>query len=168
MDAFIRFLEGINEWIGRIFSWTVAVLTIIVVFEVVLRYLFNSPTVCNFEITKQLYGLYFMILAGYALLHGSHVSVDIFYARLSKRSKAIVDIISYIIFFFPFCVVILIYGTCFALDSWGDLETSWSACGCPLYPIKTIVAVSFLLIAIQGVAIFMKTLFSLIRGEGNA
>lgn len=168
MDAFIRFLEDINEWTGRIFSWMVAVLTIIVVFEVVLRYLFNSPTVCNFEITKQLYGFYFMILAGYALLHGSHVSVDILYTHLSKRSKAIVDIISYIIFFFPFCIVILIYGTCFALDSWGDLETSWSACGCPLYPIKTIVSVSFLLITIQGVAIFIKTLFSLMRGEENA
>ncbi|MBW1783293.1 MAG: TRAP transporter small permease subunit, partial [Deltaproteobacteria bacterium] len=96
------------------------------------------------------------------------VSVDILYNHLSKKSRAILDIISYIIFFFPFCIVIVIYGTCFALDSWGDLETSWSACGCPLYPIKTIVSISFLLITIQGVAIFIRTLFNLIRGEGNA
>lgn len=168
METFIRFLEGINDWTGKIFSWTVAVLTVIVVFEVVLRYFFNSPTICNFEITKQIYGFYFMILAGYALLHGSHVSVDILYERISKRNKAIVDIISYLIFFFPFCCVILIYGTYFALDSWRDLETSWSACGCPLYPIKTIVPVSFFLITIQGIAIFVKTLCRLIGGEGNA
>lgn len=168
MEAFIRFLEGINEWTGKIFSWTVAFLTIIVVLEVVLRYFFNSPTICNFEITKQLYGFYFMIVAGYALLHGSHVSVDIFHERLSKRRKKIVDIISYLIFFFPFCSVILIFGTYFALDSWGDLETSWSACGCPLFPIKTIVPISFCLITIQGVAIFLKTLCRLIRGESNA
>ena len=168
VQAFIKFLEAINEWTGRIFSWTVAVLTVIVVFEVVLRYFFNSPTICNFEITKQLYGFYFIILAGYALLHGSHVSVDILYNHLSEKSRAILDIISYLIFFFPFCVVIVIYGTYFALDSWNDVETSWSACGCPLYPIKTIVSVSFLLIAIQGVAIFIKTVVNLIKGEGNA
>ena len=168
MEAFIRFLEGVSEWTGRILSWTVALLTIIVVLEVVLRYFFNSPTICNFEITKQLYGFYFMIVAGYALLHGSHVSVDIFHERLSKRGKEIVDIISYLIFFFPFCIVIVIFGTYFALDSWTDLETSWSACGCPLYPIKTIVPLSFLLITVQGIAIFLKTLRGLIKGEGNA
>jgi TRAP-type mannitol/chloroaromatic compound transport system permease small subunit len=168
MKAFIRFLESINEWTGRIFSWTVAVLTIIVVFEVILRYFFNSPTICNFEVTKQLYGFYFMILAGYGLLHGSHVSVDIFYSHLSKKTKAILDIISYLLFFFPFCIVIVIYGTYFAVDSWRDIETSWSACGSPLYPIKTVVSVSFLLITIQGIAIFIKTLLGLARGKWNA
>jgi len=168
MEAFIRFLEGVSEWTGRILSWTVALLTIIVVLEVVLRYFFNSPTICNFEITKQLYGFYFMIVAGYALLHGAHVSVDIFRERLSKKGKKIIDIISYLIFFFPFCSVILIFGTYFAFDSWRDLETSWSACGCPLYPIKTIVPLSFLLITIEGIAIFLKTMRGLIKGEGNA
>ena len=168
MEAFLNFMEHINEWAGRIFSWVVAVLTIIVVLEVVLRYCFNSPTVCNFEITKQLYGFYFMIVAGYTLLHGSHVSVDIFYERLSKRNRGILDLVSYVVFFFPFCIVMMIYGTCFAADSWRLLETSWSACGCPLYPIKTVVPVSFLLITIQGLVIFTRTLHRLIKGEKNA
>jgi len=168
METFLHVMESINEWVGRIFSWMVAVLTVIVVLEVVLRYFFNSPTVCNFEITKQLYGFYFMIVAGYTLLHGSHVSVDIIYERFSPRNRAILDLLSYTVFFFPFCIVMIIYGTCFAADSWRQMETSWSACGCPLYPIKTVVPVSFVLITIQGAVIFIRTLHRLIKGEPHA
>lgn len=167
METFCNFMDRINEWVGRIFSWMVALLTVIVVLEVVLRYCFNSPTVCNFEITKQVYGFYFMITAGYTLLHGSHVSVDIVYERLSERNRAILDLVSYLLFFFPFCIVMLIYGTCFAVDSWKMMETSWSACGCPLYPIKTVVPLSFILITIQGVAIFTRTLLRLTNGGNN-
>ena len=168
MEALLHFTEQINEWTGRIFSWVVAVLTAVVVLEVVLRYFFNSPTVCNFEITQQLYAFYFMIVAGYPLLHGSHVSVDIVYERLSERNRAILDLVSYILFFFPFCIVMIIYGTCFAADSWRQMETSWSACSCPLYPIKTVVPVSFLLITIQGAVIFLRTLHRLIKGKDDA
>lgn len=168
MEKFLNFMESINEWTGKIFSWVVAVLTIVVVLEVVLRYCFNSPTVCNFEITKQLYGFYFMIVSGYALLHGSHVSVDIVSKCFSKRNGEILDLISYVVFFFPFCIVMIIYGTYFAVDSWRILETSWSACSCALYPIKTVVAVSFLLMTIQGVANFTRTLHHLLKGEKNA
>lgn len=168
MEAFIKFLESINEWTGRIFCWTAGALTILVVVEVVLRYFFNTPTLCNFEITTQLYGFYFMIVAGYALLHGAHVSVDILHERLSQKAQKILDIISYVIFFFPFCAVVVIFGTYFALDSWANFETSWSACGCPLYPIKTVVPLSFLLITIEGIAIFLKTLLTLIKGKTNA
>ena len=168
METFLHYMDQINEWVGRVFSWVVAVLTGIVVLEVVLRYFFNSPTICNFEITKQLYGFYFMIVAGYALLHGSHVSVDIIHEQLSPKKRAVVDLISYLLFFYPFCIVMLIYGTCFAADSWEMLETSWSACGLPLYFIKTVVPLSFLLIFIQGTAIFLRTLNSLLKGETNA
>jgi TRAP-type mannitol/chloroaromatic compound transport system permease small subunit len=164
MERVLSFLEGINEWIGRIFSWTVALLTLIVVLEVVLRYVFNSPTVCNFEITTQLYGFYFMIVAGYALLHNAHVSVDIIVVRLPERKKAIIDLLSYVLFFFPFCGIVLVYGTYFALDSWEMLETSWSACGLPLYPVKTIIPISFLLITIQGTVSFIRTIARLLRG----
>jgi len=165
MGKFLSSLEAVNEWTGRVLSWTVAVLTVIVIVEVVLRYFFNSPTVCNFEITKQLYGFYFMIVAGYTLLHKGHVSVDIIHSHLSKRNQDILDVISYLIFFFPFCTVVIFYGGKFAIDSWKILETSWSECAVPLYPIKTIVPLSFLFIFIQGLVFFMSTLLRLFKGE---
>lgn len=168
MEALLHLLERVNEWTGRIFGWTAAVLTLIVVLEVILRYGFNSPTVCNFEITKQIYGFYFMIVSGYALLHGAHVSVDVIHSKLAQRKRDVLDIISYILFFFPFCGIVLLYGTRFATDSWEILETSWSACGSPLYYIKTIVPLSFVLIIIQGIALFARTLRRLIKGDYHA
>ena len=42
-----------------------------------------------------------MIVAGYALLHRSHVTIDILYEKFNKRTQAIIDVVSYLIFFFP-------------------------------------------------------------------
>ena len=161
------FIDAINEWTGRICSWTLVVLAILVVLEVILRRFVNSPTIWNFEVTKQLYGFHFMIIAGYALLHKSHVSIDILYGKCSERKKAILDIISYTIFFFPFLLIVLYQGIKYAARSWAIYETSWSVFGPPLYPIKTVIPVTAFLLLIQGIAIFIRKLDVVIRG-GNS
>jgi len=165
MKKFLKFLDNISEWTGKIFCWTVVILTLLVVIEVIMRYCFNRPTLCNFEITVQLYAFHFMIVAAYTLLHGSHVSVDIIYSKFSKKSQAILDIISYLIFFFPFCMVILWKGIMLAARSWSLLETSWSACASPIYPIKTVIPLTAILLILQGLAIFIKKLHMVIKEE---
>lgn len=165
MNKFLIFLETISEWIGRIFSWTVVATTLIVAVEVILRRVFNRPTLCNFEITIQLYAFHFMIVASYTLLHGAHVAVDIVYMKLSKKIQALLDVISYSIFFFPFCIVLLWKGVELAARSWAILETSWSACALPLYPIKTVIPVTAFLLILQGLSIFIKKVCVAIKGE---
>ena len=165
LKRILDFIDNISEWTGKIFNWTVALLILLVVLEVILRRVFNRPTIWNFEVTIQLFGFYFMILAAYALLHKSHVAVDILYARFNKRTKAIVDVITYLIFFFPFLSVVLYKGIFYAANSWEMGERSWSVFSPPLYPIKTIIPVMALLLIIQGCAIFIRQLSIAIRGE---
>ena len=166
MKKVLHLIDIISEWTGRIFSWTIVVLTILVVLEVILRRLFGRPTIWNFEVTKQLYAFHFMIVSAYALLWKAHVAIDILYARLSQKTKAICDVISYTVFFFPFLLVWLYQGVKYAAKSWAIYETSWSVFGPPLYPIKTIIPVTAFLILIQGLAIFVRQLQVAIRG-GN-
>jgi len=158
-------IDAINEWTGRTCSWTIVVLAILVVLEVILRRFLNSPTIWNFEVTKQLYGFHFMIIAGYALLHKSHVSIDILYGKCSERKKAILDIISYTIFFFPFLLIVLYQGIKYAGNSWAMLETSWSVFAPPLYLIKTVIPVMAFLLLLQGVAIFVRQIQTAIKGK---
>lgn len=165
MKKIVGFIESMTEWTGRIFSWALALLSAIVVIEVVLRYFFNSPTIYNFELTIMIYALHFMIVAAFALLHGSHVSIDVIYNLFSERKRLILDIVGYVLFFFPFTIMVLYQGTKFAVTSWSQWERSWSVWAPPLYPIKTVLPVTMLLLILQGIAIFIRKLHILLRGE---
>ncbi|WP_167527858.1 TRAP transporter small permease subunit [Desulfosarcina alkanivorans] len=163
LDKFIKTVDFINRWAGRCGSFLVIVLTILVVLEVVMRYLFGRPTTWSFEVTKMIYGFYFMILGGYTLQKKGHVAIDVIYEMLKPKTRAILDIISYLIFFFPFCTVVLIEGIKFAKKSWQISETSWSVFAPPLYPIKTVIPVAVALMLLQGIAIFISHIRFLIK-----
>jgi TRAP-type mannitol/chloroaromatic compound transport system permease small subunit len=160
----VKFLDSINEWTGRIFCWLVVPLVLLTVMEVILRRFLGSPTIWSFEVLKQIYALHFMIVAGFGLLYGSHVSVDIFTMMLSRRARAILDLISYLIFFFPFCAICIWQGYLFAARSWAMKETSWSVFAPPLYPVKTVIVVTFILLALQGISECIKRVY-VIKGE---
>lgn len=162
---YIRMANGINQWTGSIFSWVVAVVMILTVVEIVMRRLFYSPTIWSFETCTQLFGAYFMIPAGFALLHGSHVAVDILYNTLPVRKRAVLDIVNYIIFFFPFNVAMLVFGIKYASLSWATWETSWSVFAPPIYPLKTVIPVTAGLLLLQGLAIFVQKVHLALTGE---
>lgn len=165
INRVVKRLDSISEWTGRTFSWAIVILTFLVALEVVMRRVFNSPTIWNFEITKQLYGLHFMILAAYALLYKAHVSIDIISKKFSPRKRAVIDIITYSTFFFPFCFIILWYGSKFAWTSWSVWERSWSVFAPPLYPIKTMIPVTSLLLILQGTSEFIKRIWIAVKGR---
>ncbi|MBC2733937.1 MAG: TRAP transporter small permease subunit [Desulfobacteraceae bacterium] len=149
-------IDKLNELIGKVSSWAIMLLAIVVVFEVIMRYFFNSPTIYSFELTLMIYGFHFMIPAAYTLLHDSHVSIDIVHNLFSKKNKLIIDIIGYIVFFFPFTGILLYQGTKFSAMSWVQLERSGSVWRPPLYYIKTVLPLTMLLLLLQGISIFYK------------
>lgn len=155
----------INEWVGRVLCFLVVFITLLVVFEVVMRRVFGAPTIWTFETTKQLYAAHFMLLTPFALLHNSHVSVTIFYQQLSARKKAFLDILGYLIFFFPFCTIILWQGYYFAEKSWAMRETSWSVFSAPLYYVKTVIPVTAALLILQGISIFIRRIIVFTKGS---
>lgn len=165
IERFTKYIDALNRFIGRSCCFLIVILTVLVVIEVFLRHVMGRPTIWNFEITKMIFGFYFMILGGYTLLKNAHVSVDVVYETLSEKKRAILDLISYVVFFFPFCTVLLIEGTRFAAKSWIDKETSWSVFAPPLYPIKTVIPIAVLLILLQGINIFIKNITFLIKGR---
>jgi TRAP-type mannitol/chloroaromatic compound transport system permease small subunit len=158
-----KFCDTISEWTGRIFSWVIVPLVLLTVMEVILRRFLGSPTIWSFEVLKQLYGLHFMIVAAFGLLYGSHVSVDAFTALLPKKKRAILDIIGYVLFFFPFVIVCIWQGYSFAATSWSMKETTWSVFAPPVYPIKTVIMITFILLLIQGISEIIKRIV-IIRG----
>lgn len=161
----IKKIDLLSDWLGRVTSFCIVLLILLAVMEIVQRRIFNNPTIWSFEVTTQVFGFYFMIIAGYGLLSGSHVAVDVFTHYLSPRAKAILDIVSYFIFFFPFTLVCAWHGYFFAAKSWSIKETSMTVFGPAIYPIKTVIVISFILLIIQGAAEVAKKIVFLKGGK---
>ena len=165
IKKYVKAVNIMNEWIGRVDAFIIIPLVLITVYEVVMRKFFNSPTIWVFETSNQLYAMLFMLGLGFALLRGSHVNIDIFYRFLSPKGKAIADAIAFVVFFFPFCLSVLWFGTLFAAQSWEIFEVSQSVLRIPLFPIKTIIPVMALTLLLQGTAIFIKRLYLIFEGK---
>jgi TRAP-type mannitol/chloroaromatic compound transport system permease small subunit len=165
LKSVLEKMDAISEWSGRIFVWLVIPLTIVVVYEVVSRRLFDAPHVWSTEVTNFIYGPHFMLVAAYTLLHKAHVSIDLVYNRFSPRTRGILDIITHLIFFFPFCGIVLYQGIIYAGTSWSIGETSESAALTIMPLIKTVIPVTFALLLNQGLANFIRSIVLVTRGK---
>ena len=165
LKAFLRGIDQISEWSGRIFIWLVIPLTVLVFFEVIARRFFNAPHIWATEVTDYIYGPHFMLVAAYTLLYGAHVRIDIIYQRFSPRTRGILDLITYSIFFFPFCIIVFKEGLLYAWTSWSIGETSESAALRIVPLIKTAIPITFALLLIQGLAIYIRAILQISRGE---
>ncbi|MEW9674542.1 TRAP transporter small permease subunit [Ammoniphilus sp. 3BR4] len=151
-----RIIDGISNWVGKVGAWSVLVIMVLVVFEVVSRRVFNAPTIWTFETITMLYGVHFMTVAAYGLLHKAMVSVDSLYEKFSPKKRAVLDILSYLVLYFPFVVGIFIVSLDFMERSWAIKETSQSLFAAPVYLYKTIIPLVFGLLILQGISEVLK------------
>jgi len=163
--TFTNGLETVSEWTGRIFMWLIIPLTLVVVYEVISTKIFNAPHIWAPEVISYLYGPYFMLVAAYTLLYKAHVSIDIITLKFSPRTRGVLDCFTYLIFFFPFCIIVLQQGYIYAATSWAMHETSGSA-ELPIVPeIKMVIPVTAVLLLIQGLSNLIKGVTQAITGR---
>ena len=158
--ATIRAVDRFTDRTGTIFSWLSVILVLGVSYEVISRYLFNAPTIWAFDVTYMTYGTLFMLGAAYALHKGAHIRTDFFWEQFSTRSKGLIDVISYVVFFFPSLTALLIISGGEAYHAWEFNEMSDQTPWRPvLWPFKAVVPVACLLLMIQGVSELLKSLY---------
>ncbi|WP_111733272.1 TRAP transporter small permease subunit [Roseovarius amoyensis] len=151
-----RIIDGLNEIVGRLVSVVAAIFAAIIIYDVFMRYAMNAPTRWAFDVTKQLYGFYFVLLGGYALRHQAHVRVDLITETLSATVRRWVEAAGYVIFFFPFAWVFMTRSYEFASRAFTQGETTYGSVQLPVYPLKMAMAVAAALLLIQGVSEFLK------------
>jgi TRAP-type mannitol/chloroaromatic compound transport system permease small subunit len=152
----IRLIDGLNEIVGRVVAFVAVIFAGMIIYDVALRYGFNSPTLWAFDLTKQLYGFYFVLLGGYALRHQSHVRVDLVTETLRPGVRRGVEILGYLIFFFPFAWVFTTRSWDFAMRSLAQNETTYGAIQLPVYPVKIAMAIAAGLLLLQGISEVLK------------
>jgi TRAP-type mannitol/chloroaromatic compound transport system permease small subunit len=158
--ATIRTIDRFTDRAGTLVSWLSVPLVAAVAYEVIARYAFNAPTIWVYDTTYMLYGTLFMLGAAYALHKGAHIRTDFFWEHFSTRKKGWIDSASYVLFFFPGLTMLLIISGHEALYAWQINETSDQTAWRPaLWPFKAVVPLACLLLLIQGISEFLKSLY---------
>lgn len=153
-------IDAFQERLGRGVSWIMLFMVVVVFFDVIMRYAFSKSSVFTQELEWHLFGVVYMLGAGYTMLHDEHVRVDIVYSRWSPRKKAWSDFILYLVFFFPSAFMVMSTTWPFVRDSYRVMEGSPDPGGIPFrFLLKSVIIVGFGLLTLQAFSQTVKNFF---------
>jgi TRAP-type mannitol/chloroaromatic compound transport system permease small subunit len=165
MLRYIAFADHVSAWFGKVFAWSVVVMTLGVGYEVFVRYLLRAPTSWAFDLSYMMYGTMFMMAGAYTLSRDGHVRGDFIYRLWKPRTQASVELVLYFLFFFPGVLALVISGWKYAARSVRYLEVSVnSPAGVPIYQFKAVIVVAGILLVIQGIAQVFRCIVTIRTG----
>ncbi|MCF8512336.1 MAG: TRAP transporter small permease subunit [Rhodobacteraceae bacterium] len=166
MIGFIRFADSLSAWFGKAFAWLIVLMAVGTGYEVFVRYVLNSPTAWALDLSFIMYGTLFMMGGAYTLSRGGHVRGDFLYRLWQPRTQAKVDLVLYLVFFFPGVMALILSGWKYASRSWSYAEVSInSPAGIPIYQFKTVMVAAGLLLFIQGIAQLLRCIHAIRTNE---
>jgi len=158
----LHFIDAISDRVGKGIGWLLLVMTGLLVYAVILRYVFHNAPMWTHETSLFMYSAVGLLAGAYALLYKWHVRVDLVFERFSPRNQALLDVITTLLFFLPFCGLVGWFGLKFALRSMALGEISSSVWAPILWPVKMIIPIGALLLILQAVAKFIRDLYFVI------
>lgn len=158
LSAVVAAITRLNKLVFMLTLWVIAVIVPVMLYEVVARYVFNAPTVWGMELAVLLFGPYFLLGGPYLLHLRGHVAFDLARQRLSRRANRVLDLLNFPVII-AFCLILLAYSAPAAWSAWTYRETSFSAWNPPIWPVKLAVPLALLLMLLQALAEFLKTIF---------
>ena len=158
-------VDSLSVFMGKLFSYLILPVMLLEAVEVVLRYVFDSPTDWSWELAAHLSGAMFIMGAAWVLLDDKHVRTDLIYAKLSRRGRAFLDVFFFATMFFMFAGVLTYKSWTKAIYSTKIFERTFSMWGPPLFPLKIIIATGFTILLLQGIVKWSRDLYFLITGR---
>lgn len=153
LRAFTRLIDNLNRYLGRILAWLTLAMVLVTFTVVVLRYGFNEGSIALQESVMYLHSFVFLGAAGYTLLYDNHVRVDIFYAKMSERGQAWVNLLGAIFLLLPTFGFIFWISWDYVGRSWALLEGSPEVGGLNLvYILKTAIPALAVVMTLQGLS----------------
>lgn len=160
----LAWVDRFNAAFGKLVSYLIWFGIAIIVLEVVLRYVFNAPTVWGPGYTQRIFGSYFILIGAYTLLQDGHVRVDLLLNTRSPRWNALLDLINF--------SVLVIWAGAVVYEGWFYFQESWafnelddSALGHPMWPVKLALLVGVSVITLQGVVEMIRSALLIVWPE---
>lgn len=177
MGALLALIERLSGFSGKLTAWLVVPLILATVYDVAARYVFTAPTQWAYEVGYMMMGAHALLGMAFTLREGGHIRIDAFTQRFSQTTKAIIDLVGYVIFLLP-CLVWITWSL---WDYWAKAlntrelsgQSAWNPV---IWPFKLIFFIAFLLLVLQIIAEGIKAIQYLsgkrasyegAAGEGN-
>lgn len=154
-------IDRLNGLVGRLVSYAIWIGMVVVIYEVVMRYAFNAPTVWAQGYAQRIFAGYFILIGAYTLIERGHVRVDLLLGETSTRRRALLDIINYSVLLI-WMAALTYEGWYYFMDAWRFGERDDGALGHAMWPVKLALLVGVAMMAMQGVAELMRALARLI------
>lgn len=166
MKTILRIIDSISDRTGEIASWLAVVLVLLITQEVIMRFVFNAPSMWAFESSMMVGTSLYVLGWSYVLRHRAHVRVDVIYSLLPRRMKALIDVLGTLIMFFPLFIAITYSAFNWTVYSWAInekmTETYWLP---PIAPLRTVVLLAIIILLLQGVAHFIRDSYLLVKDK---
>ncbi len=152
--AYVRWVEAVNRWVGRVVMLLVFVMMGILLYSAWTKN-FSIPPLWAIEMAQFTMTAYYLLGGAYSLQIDSHVRMDLAYSRWSPRTKAAVDAVTVLFLIFYLGVLLMggIASTQYAIRYDETFYSSWAP---PMAPIKIIMCVGIVLMLLQAVAVFFR------------
>ena len=151
-----RAIDALNERVGHLVYWLILAAVLVSAGNASVRYVFDRSSNGWLELQWYLYSTVFMLAAGYTLLHNEHVRIDVVIGHLPPRVRAWIDLLGGLFFLLPMAVIIMVLSWPLVVEAYTRHEFSADAGGLLRWPIKLMIPVGFLLLALQGVSEIIK------------
>lgn len=152
IKAFFNFIHTISGKIGDGLSILIIIIMFFTTIEVVLRYVFNSPTIWVWPLSRQFFGVYILFAGIYAMSKDAHIKIEVIHNLLSKKIKKLAGLLS-ILSFTSFMGVLIWQGAWMGQNSLASGETAHGAFRIPLYPLKILIPLAAVLFLLEGLYI---------------
>ena len=163
--TFSRAIDWLNAQVGKAVIWLIFAATVISALNAVVRKVFNYSSNGFLEVQWYLYAWSFLIAAGYTLLHREHVRIDVLNSRLSKRTQVWIDIIGFVFFLTPLCLVAIYLCAPMVIEKYQSAEMSGNPGGLIRWPVWLALPIGFALLLLQGWSELIKRI-AFLRGQG--
>ena len=161
MNGLLKFSRGVdwlNTQVGKYVIWLILASTVISGINAVVRKAFDISSNAYLEVQWYLFAASFLLAAGFTLLNGEHVKIDVVSGRLSKRAQIWIDVFGFVAFLTPVCLAVLWYGIPFFIKGFQSGEMSSNAGGLIRWPVYLMMPLGFALLLLQGLSELIKRL----------
>lgn len=153
-----RTIDSINRLVGRYVAWGILIAVLVSSANAVVRKTLDTSSNSWLELQWILFAMVFLLCSPWTLLSNEHIRIDIVNNLMPKWMRNTIEVVGHAFFLLPLCIIMIVTAVPFFLKSFAVNEQSGNAGGLPQWPTKSLVAIGFTLLFIQGISELIKRL----------
>lgn len=161
--AYVRIVDKVSDYVGYFAASLIFFMGATLLLDAVTRNVLNVPVHWAIELTQFTLAAYYFMGGPITLKNNEHVRMDLWYANLSERGRAKLDLVTVwcMIFYLGVMLVGSISSLQYAIETNEKRFSMWNP---SVIPIKALLTVCLVLMLLQAFALVFKHIATL-RGE---